>query len=90
MYQQHNFAEIKETYFEIYSLYKYHVHWLSSFKTLKLPISIKIPGTIWKIVYIYMTALYVIIFSIYLGTTFVEHSQLTVMCQSSVLVTVGR
>ena len=27
-----------------------------SFKHLKLPISIKIPVTIWQIVYIYMTA----------------------------------
>ena len=34
--------EIKETYFEIY-IKKYHVHWLSSYKHLKLPISIKIP-----------------------------------------------
>ena len=34
-------TEIKETYFEIYTK-KYHVNWLSSFKHLKLPISIKI------------------------------------------------
>ena len=38
--------EIKETYFEIYTN-KYHVHRLSSFKHLKLPISIKIPVTIY-------------------------------------------
>ena len=31
-----------------YTLNKYHVHWLSSFKHLKLPISIKIPVTIWQ------------------------------------------
>ena len=29
---------------------KSHVHWLSSFTHLKLPISIKIPVTIWQIV----------------------------------------
>ena len=40
MYQQH-VTEIKETY-----LNKYYSHWLSSFKHLKLPISIKIPVTI--------------------------------------------
>ena len=40
-------TEIKETYFEIYTK-KYHVHWLSSFKHLKLPISIKIPVAIWQ------------------------------------------
>ena len=39
-------TEIKETNFEIYTLNRYHVHWLSSFKYLKLPISIKIPVTI--------------------------------------------
>ena len=31
-----------------YALNKYHVHWLYSFKHLKLPISIKIPVTIWQ------------------------------------------
>ena len=51
MYQQH-VTEIKETFFE-----KYTKHWLSSFKHLKLPISIKIPVTIWQIVNIYMTAI---------------------------------
>ena len=42
-------SEIKKTYFEIYtySLNKCHVHWLSSFKHLKLPISIEIPVTIY-------------------------------------------
>ena len=38
-----------------YTLNKYHFHWFSSFKHLKLPISIKIPVTIWQIVNIYMT-----------------------------------
>ena len=40
-----------------YTQNKYHVHWLTSFKHLKLLISIKIPVTIWQIVYIYMTAI---------------------------------
>ena len=40
-----------------FTLNKYHVHWLSSFKHLNLPISIKILVTIWQIVYIYMTAI---------------------------------
>ena len=48
MYQQHiHVTEIKETYFEINTKQE-HVHWLSSFKHLKLPISIKIPVTIWQ------------------------------------------
>ena len=47
---------IKETYLK-YTLNKYHVHWLSSFKHLKLSISIKIPVPLWQIVYIYMTAI---------------------------------
>ena len=38
-------------------LNKYHVHWLSFFEHLKLPISIKIPVIIWQIVYIYMAAI---------------------------------
>ena len=46
-----------------YTLNKYHVHLLSSFKHLKLPISIIIPVTIWQIVYIYMTALLPILIS---------------------------
>ena len=36
-----------------YTLNEYHVHWLSSFKHFKLPISIKIPVTIWQIVYLH-------------------------------------
>ena len=51
-----NVTAIKETYFEIY-INKNHVHWLSSFKHLKLPISIKIPVTMLQIVYIYMTVI---------------------------------
>ena len=49
-------TEIKETYFEIYTN-QVPVHWLSSFKHLKLPISIKIPVTIWQIADINMTAI---------------------------------
>ena len=44
-------TEIKETNLK-YTLNKYHVQWLSSFKHLKLPISYKISVTIWQIVYI--------------------------------------
>ena len=40
-----------------YTLNKYYVHWLSSFKHLRLPIRIKIPATVCQIVYIYMTAI---------------------------------
>ena len=40
-----------------YTLNKYHVNWLSSFKHLQLPISTKTPVIIWQIVYIYMTAM---------------------------------
>ena len=40
-----------------YTLNKYHVHWPSSFKHLNLLISIKIPVTIWQIVFVYMTAI---------------------------------
>ena len=40
-----------------YTVNKCHVHWLSSFKHLKSPISIKIPVTIWQIVNIYMTVI---------------------------------
>ena len=39
-------TEIKENFLK-YTLNKYHVHWLSSFKHLKLPISIKVPLTIY-------------------------------------------
>ena len=49
-------TEIKETYFEIY-IKQVSCALTSSFKHLKRPISIKIPVTIWQIVYIYMTAL---------------------------------
>ena len=51
-------TEIKETYFEIY-IYQESCPFNSfvSLKHLKLPISSKIPVTIWQIVYIYMTAI---------------------------------
>ena len=49
-------TEIKEHILK-YTLNKNHVHWLSSFKHLNQPISIKIPFTIWQIVYIYMAAI---------------------------------
>ena len=55
MYQQHTLLKLWKAILK-YTLNKYHVHWLSSFKHLNLPISIKIPVTIWQIVYIYMTA----------------------------------
>ena len=48
--------KLNKHFFLKYTLNKYHVHWLSSFKYVKLPISIKIPVTIWQIVYIYMAA----------------------------------
>ena len=38
-------TEIKEAYFEIYTKHV-HAHWFSSFKHLKLPVSIKIHVTI--------------------------------------------
>ena len=56
MYQQHMLLLLRKPILK-YTLNKYHVHWLSSFKHLQLPISIKIPVTIWQIVYIYMTAI---------------------------------
>ena len=40
-----------------YTLNRFHVHWLSFLRHLKLPISIKIPVSIWQIVYICMTAI---------------------------------
>ena len=49
-------TEIKKPILK-YTLNRYHVHWLSSGKHLKLTISIEIPVTILQIVYIYMTAL---------------------------------
>ena len=47
---------IKETYFETYTKQK-SCPLAILFKHLNLPISIKIPVTIWQIVYIYMTAI---------------------------------
>ena len=55
-------TEIKETYFEIYTK-QVSCPLAFSFKHLKLPISIKLPVTIWQIVYIYMTAISPILFS---------------------------
>ena len=54
MYQQHMLLKLKKPILK-YTLKKYHVHWLSTFKHLKLSISIKIPVTrkyTWQIVYI--------------------------------------
>ena len=56
MYQQRMLLKLRKPFLK-YTLNKYHVHWLSSFKHLKLPISIKIPVTIWQIGYINMTAI---------------------------------
>ena len=39
MYQQHLLLKLRKPILK-YTLNKYHVHWLSSFKNLKLPISI--------------------------------------------------
>ena len=58
MYQQHMSLKLRKPILK-YTLNKYHVHWLSSFNYLKLPFSIKISVTIWRIVYIYMTASYI-------------------------------
>ena len=41
MYQQHMLVKLRKPILK-YTLNKYHVHWLSSFKHLKLRISIKI------------------------------------------------
>ena len=57
VYQQHMLVRLRKSILK-YTLNKYHVHWLSSFKNLKLSISIKIPVTIWRIDYIYMTAFF--------------------------------
>ena len=46
MYQQHMLLKLRKSILKN-TLNKYHVHWLSSFKHLKLPISIKIPVTIY-------------------------------------------
>ena len=48
MYQQNMLLILRKPILK-YTLNKYHVHWLSSFKHLKLPVSI------WHIVYIYIT-----------------------------------
>ena len=56
MYQKHLLLKLRKPNLK-YTLNKYDAHWLSSFKHLKLPISIKIPITIWQMVYIYMTAI---------------------------------
>ena len=45
MYQQHMLLKLRKPILK-YTLNKYHVDWLSSFKHLKQPISIKIPVTI--------------------------------------------
>ena len=52
MHQQHMLLKLRQPILK-YTLNKYHVNWLTSFKHLKLPISIKIPVTISHIVYIY-------------------------------------
>ena len=44
VYQQHMLLKLRKPILK-YTLSKYHVHWLSSFKHLKLPISIEIPVT---------------------------------------------
>ena len=54
VYQQHMLLKLRKPILK-YTLNKYWVHWLSSIKHLNLPISIKIPVTLWQIVYIYMT-----------------------------------
>ena len=51
MYQQYMLLKFRKPFLK-YTLNKHHVHWLSSFKHLKLPISIKIPVTIWQTFYI--------------------------------------
>ena len=56
MFQQHILLKLRIPILK-YILNKYHIHWFSSFKHLKLSISIKIPVSIWQIVYIYMTAI---------------------------------
>ena len=58
MYQQHTMyvTEIKETYFEIYTK-QVSCLGFPLLNISRLPTSIKIPVTIWQIVYIYMTAI---------------------------------
>ena len=48
MYQQQMLLKLRKPILK-YTLNKYHVHWFSSFKHLKLPISIKMSVTIWQI-----------------------------------------
>ena len=43
MYQLHMLLKLRKPILK-YTLNKYHVRWLSSFKQLNLPISIKIPN----------------------------------------------
>ena len=45
VYQQHMWLKLRNPILK-YTLNKYHIHWLSSFKLLILPFSIKIPVTI--------------------------------------------
>ena len=56
VYEQHMLLKLRKPILK-YTLNKYHVHWLSSFKHLKLPISIEIHVTIWQVVYIYTAAI---------------------------------
>ena len=56
VYLQHMLLKLMEPILK-YTFIKNHVHYLCLFKHLNLPISIKIPVTIWQIVYIYMTAI---------------------------------
>ena len=44
MYQQHMLLKLRKPFLK-YTLNKYRVHLISSFKHLKLPLSIKIPVT---------------------------------------------
>ena len=56
VHQQHILLKLRKPILK-YTLKKYHVHLLSSFKHLKLPKCTKIPVTVWQIVYIDMTAI---------------------------------
>ena len=47
MYQQHMLLKLRKHILK-YTPNKYYVNLLSSFKHLKLPISIKIPLTVWQ------------------------------------------
>ena len=46
MYQQHKLLKLRKPILK-YTLNKYHVHWLSYFKHLKLPISIKMANCLY-------------------------------------------